>query len=48
MKKESMRKQGENSVKRAGRAAIPPTEYNDFTPWYRKSNYSLVTQVMRP
>jgi hypothetical protein len=26
-----MRKKGENSVKRAGKAAIPPDENNDFT-----------------
>jgi len=33
-----MRKKGENSVKRAGKATIPPDENNDFTTWYRKSN----------
>jgi hypothetical protein len=32
-----MREKGENSAKRAGKAAIPPDENNDFTTCYRKS-----------
>jgi hypothetical protein len=31
MMEESMRKKGENSVKCAGKSAIPPDKNNDFT-----------------
>jgi hypothetical protein len=41
-----MRKKGENSVKRAGKAAIPPDENNDVTTRYRQS--TAVTEAMRP
>jgi hypothetical protein len=34
-----MRKKGENNVKRAGKAAIPPDQNNDSTTCYRKSNW---------
>jgi len=30
-----MRKKGENSVKRTGKAAIPPDKSDDFTLWRR-------------
>jgi hypothetical protein len=40
-----MRKKGENSVKCAGKAAIPPDENNDFTLGVEKSNVSAIVAI---